>query len=46
MLFFNLDQAPTRTPEERKAWLDTLKDEGTKQIVRGIWDTLWDKLTS
>ena len=34
------------TPEERKAWLDTLKDEGTKQIVRGIWDTLWDKLTS
>ena len=32
------------SPEERKAWLDTLKREGTKHIIRDVWDALWDSL--
>ena len=30
------------TPEERKAWTDTLKQEGTKLIIRDVWNAVRD----
>lgn len=29
-------------PRDRKTWLETLKQEGTKAIVRGVWNALRD----
>ena len=28
------------TPQERKAWIDMLKQEGTKHIIRDVWTTV------
>ena len=35
-------ETDSTTPQERKAWLDTLKQEGTRIIIRDVWTTLRD----
>ena len=30
------------TPQDRKAWIDTLKQEGTKLIIRDVWTVVRD----
>ena len=32
-------------PEERAKWLETIKAEGTKLILRSAWDATWKSLT-